>query len=116
MKTKLIITILTTIVAISGLTGFAGDVPADAAIKQKLLGYWRSGRHDYLYKADGIRYMLPRPPCTTTSHWDVKGGVYFEGSEPYDIVTMTKDTFAYRSREADHITFTLKRTTKEATQ
>jgi hypothetical protein len=69
-----------------------------------------------IYKADGIRYMLPRPPCTTTSRWDVKGGVYFEGSEPYDIVTLTKDTFAYRSREADHITFTLKRTTKEATQ
>ena len=116
MKTKLIITTLTTIVAISGLTGFAGDVPADAAIKQKLLGYWRSGRHDYLYEADGVRYMLPRPPCTTTSHWDVKGGVYLEGSKPYEIVTMTKNTFAYRSREADNITFTLKRIAKEATQ
>jgi hypothetical protein len=116
MKTKLIITILITIVAISSLTGFAGDVPADTTIKQKLLGYWRSGRHDYLYKADGIRYMLPRPPCTTTDHWDVKGGVYFEGSEPYDIVTLTKKTFAYRSRGADRITFTLKRITKEATQ
>lgn len=113
MRTKLIIPTLTAIVAISALPGCVGNVPADAATKQKLLGYWRSPRHDYLYKADGVRYMQPRPPCTTTNRWDVKGGVYFEDSEPYDIVSHTDQTFAYRSRDADQITFTLKRITKK---
>jgi hypothetical protein len=30
----------------------------DAAMKKELLGYWKSGRHAYLYKDDGIVYMM----------------------------------------------------------
>ena len=106
MKTKFIITILTTIVAISGLTGFAGDVPADATIKQKLLGYWRNPHHEYLYKSDGIRYMVGGTPKNT---WDVRGGVYFEDSTPYDIVSFSPSTFVLRTRDAAKTIFKLER-------
>jgi hypothetical protein len=43
----------------------------DAAIKKELLGYWKSGRHSYFYKDDGIIYMRGG---TTKSKWDVRDG------------------------------------------
>jgi hypothetical protein len=45
----------------------AGEKLSDAQIKQKLLGYWKSPRHGYLIKSDGIMYMLPRKYATTTN-------------------------------------------------
>jgi hypothetical protein len=46
---------------------------------------------------------------TTTSRWDVRGGVYYEGTKPYDIVSFSPETFVYRSRESSKVTFTIKR-------
>lgn len=106
MKTKLIVMTLTVAVAIGIITTSANDASSDAATKQKLLGYWSSPRHEYLYKQDGIRYMVGG---TTTNHWDVRGGVYYEGFKPYDIVSFSRETFVYRSREPSKPTFTLKR-------
>ena len=97
---------LTVAVAIGSITTLANEASSDAVIKQKLLGYWRSPRHDYLYKRDGIRYMFGG---TTTSPWDVRGGVYYEGFKPYDIVSFSPKTFVYRSREGSKLTFKLER-------
>jgi len=82
------------------------DAPSDSAIKQKLVGYWSSSRHAYLNKPNGISYMVSG---TTTNQWNVKGGIYFLDAKPYDIVSLTDNTFVFRSRENSNLTFTLKR-------
>jgi len=63
---------------------------SDAALKQKVLGYWETGRHAYLFKSDGIRYMVDGVP---TSHWDIRGGLYYEDGKPYKIATLNDKTF-----------------------
>jgi hypothetical protein len=89
----------------------------DAAIKKQLLGYWKSPRHGYLYKANGIQYMLPRPPSTSTSHWDVRNGIYYEmdGGRTYSyrIISLTDKEFRYAPLEGDPHPFTLIRSTAE---
>jgi hypothetical protein len=66
------------------------DSASDAVLKRKLLGYWQSGRHTYLFKSDGIRYMVAGVP---TSHWDIQGAVYYEDGKPYKIVTLNEKMF-----------------------
>ena len=68
--------------------------PSDAATKRKLLGYWKSGRHSYLFKSDGICYMVEG---TTTYHWDIRGGVYYIEAKAYEIVSLNGNEFEYRS-------------------
>jgi hypothetical protein len=70
------------------------DSASDAAMKQKLLGYWHSGRHAYLFKSDGICYMVEG---TTTSHWDIRGGVYYDDGIPCKIVSLNEKEFEFRS-------------------
>jgi hypothetical protein len=91
----------------------AGDKLSDAAIKQKLLGYWKSPRHGYLIKSDGIIYMLPRKYATTTNHWDVKNGVFYWDGIPNEIISLDDKKCVYRSRDRNPMTFTLIRSTKE---
>jgi hypothetical protein len=105
---KRLITTLTLVLSVIYFAS-AGEKMSDAQIKQKLLGYWRSPRHDYEYTSDGIMHMLGG---TTTSRWDVRSGVYYEGGHPYDIVTFTHNKFVYRDRGNDRASYTLKRITK----
>ena len=106
---KLTFGTLTLIVAVSYFAQ-AGEKMSDAEIKRKLLGYWKSPRHGYEYKSDGIIYMLGG---TTTNHWAVRNGVYYEQSDPFDIVMLTTNKFVCRDRGHDHATYTLQRISKE---
>jgi hypothetical protein len=88
----------------------AGEKMSDPEIDQKLLGYWKSPRHGYLIKSDGIMYMLPRKYATTTNRWDVRGGRFYQDGSACEIVTLTDKKFVYRdSRD----TYILTRSTKE---
>jgi hypothetical protein len=83
---------------------------SDAEIKQLLLGHWKSPRHGYEYKSDGYIHMLGG---TTTNRWDVRNGVYYEDSDPFDIVTLTSNKFVCRDPGHDHATYTLQRISEE---
>jgi hypothetical protein len=85
----------------------------DAGIKKQLLGYWQSPRHGYLLKSNGIMYMLPRPGATTTNTWNVRGGYFYQDGEAFKIVALNKYQFMYQQLNADHIVFTLDRSTAE---
>jgi hypothetical protein len=50
---KLTITILSLLLFVTCFAS-ADEKMSDAEIKQKLLGYWKSPRHGYLIKSDGI--------------------------------------------------------------
>lgn len=111
MKPK--VTLLSLLVLIVGaMVAIAGDKPSDAAIKQKLLGYWQSPRHAYLIKSDGIIYMCPRSICTTTNKWEVKAGLFYWDSEPNEIVLLNAKKFVYRSIAKKELTYTLVRTSE----
>jgi hypothetical protein len=69
-----------------------------------------SDSHGYHYTSDGLIHMLGG---TTTNHWDVRKGVYYEESLPFDIVTLTVNKFVCRDRGHDHATYTLQRISKE---
>jgi len=91
--------------------GFASGLkPSDAAIKRKLLGYWDSPRHSYLMKANGIMYMLGG---TTTNHWDVRNGTYYEDGEAYDIVSLNESKFVFRLRKDKRMIFNRERASYE---
>lgn len=106
---KLTITTLSLLLSVTCLVS-AGERMSDAEIKQKLLGYWKSPRHEYLIKSDGIMYMLPRKYATTTNRWDVKGGRFYQDGDACEIVTLTDKQFAYRDSRGTYI---LIRSTKE---
>jgi opacity protein-like surface antigen len=87
----------------------------DATMKKELVGYWKSGRHAYWYKEDGIIYMMGG---TNKSRWDIRNGKFYGGSvgTPIDysnggekILALTKTTFT--TEESDGPS-TLKRITK----
>jgi hypothetical protein len=83
----------------------------DASIKKQLLGYWRSPRHGYLLKSNGIMYMLPRPGTTTTNTWDVRNGFFYQDGEALKIVALNRFQFMYQQTSGDQIVFTLDRAT-----
>ena len=91
MKTKLIRSaIVLTLMCTLTATAMADS----AALERKLLGYWQSGRHAYLFKSDGICYMVEG---TTTYHWDIRGGMYYMDATPYKIVSLNGKEFEYCS-------------------
>jgi hypothetical protein len=92
---------------------FAGEKLSDAATREKLLGYWQSPRHAYLFKADGVVYMCPRSICTTTNKWDVKNGRFYWDGEANEILLLTNKKFSYRAVGKSGPTFTLDRTTEK---
>jgi hypothetical protein len=73
---------------------------SDAQIKAKLVGYWLSPRHAYLMQANGLKRMCPTTGpyrAVTVNHWNVRNGLYYEDTEPYRIVKLTKTEFDYAS-------------------
>lgn len=85
--------------------------PPDSEIKAKLLGYWRSPRHDYLLKSDGTMYICPTREGSKDK-WDVKAGQFYQDGEPFKIVTFNDLEFAYQDLRDDQVIFTLLRTTE----
>jgi hypothetical protein len=94
MKTKLIRPAMVLTLICTLTTAATADSASDAALKRKLLGYWKSGRHSYLFKSDGICYMVEG---TTTYHWDIRGGMYYMDATPYKIVSLNGKEFEYCS-------------------
>lgn len=88
----------------------AGEKLSDAALKQKLLGYWQGPRYVFLYKSDGFCYPIGR--MGQKAHWAIKGGVYYEEGLPWDILTLTNKKFVYRFRGGETVSRT-KMTDKE---
>jgi hypothetical protein len=86
----------------------------DATMKKELLGYWKSGRHAYLYKDDGVIYMMGG---STKSRWDIRNGKFYESSDlnPIDyssgekILALNKTVFTVQDTDGP---YTLKRITK----
>jgi hypothetical protein len=89
-----------------------GDKPADAAIKQQLLGYWKSPRQVYHIVADGKMYVGSRKDVTT-ERWNVKNGKFYWWNVPYKIVTLTDKEFVFREIDGQGEPFMLIRSTKE---
>jgi len=90
MQTKLIRSAMVLTLICTLTTGAAADTASDAALRRKVLGYWKTGRHAYLFKSDGIRYMVGGTP---TRHWDIRGGVYYEDGKPYKISKLNEKEF-----------------------
>ena len=109
---KLIFTTIILILAVPYL-GQAGEKMSDAQIKQKLIGYWSSGRHDYYIAPDGIMYMCPRDIATTTYHWNVKDGKFYWSNSRFAIVTLTDKKVVCREIGGQGNTLNLVRRTKE---
>lgn len=89
-----------------------GDKPSDSAIKQKLLGYWKSSQQVYHIAAAGKMYV-DRGQDRTTERWNVKNGKFCWGNVPYTIVTLTDNDFVFREIGGGKYTFVLIRSTKE---
>jgi hypothetical protein len=85
----------------------------DAEIQKRLLGFWRSPRHEYEFKPNGKIYMCPVSPSTTTGEWTVKDGLFFWDREAYTIVTLTDKKFVYKLRndKSGNVSFILNRIT-----
>ena len=88
-----------------------GDKPSDLAIKQKLLGYWKSSQQVYHIVADGKMYV-DRGQDQTTERWNVKNGKFYWGNVPCTIVTLTDNNFVFREIGSEY-TFALIKTSKE---
>ena len=106
---KVTVTVLSLLLSMTSFV-MAGEKMSDPEIKQKLLGYWKSPRHGYLIKSDGIMYMLPHKDATTTNRWDVRNGKFYQDGGPYEILSLTDKKFVYRVGSS---TATLIRSTKE---
>jgi hypothetical protein len=89
-----------------------GDKPADSAIKQKVLGYWKFPKAVCYIAAGGKMYVGPRKYATTTFQWSIKDGKFYWDNLPHTIVTLTDKKFVYREI-GGHGTATLIRGTKE---
>jgi hypothetical protein len=72
----------------------------DATMKKELVGYWKSKRHAWWYKDNGIVYMLGGGD---KSRWDIRNGAFYAGS-PIDysdsgakILVLNKTTFTIQA-------------------
>src|SRR5207302_1286167 len=73
-----------------------GDKPADLAIKQKLLGYWKFPKALCYIAADGKMWVGPRKNEMEADRWNVKNGNFYWGNVAYTIVTLTDNKFVFR--------------------
>jgi len=89
------------------------DKPADWAIKQKLVGYWKSPQQAYRIVADGKMYVGVRKDDIEASSWNVRNGKFYWDNVTYAIVTLTDNKFVFREIEGQGEPFTLIRTTRE---
>ena len=85
-------------------------LPQDATLIKKLLGYWSSPRHEYLFKNDGISYMVGG---TTKNKWKIEKGRYLQDGQTYEIVLLTDEKFIFRDLKNPSIQFTLARLSNE---
>ncbi len=88
-----------------------GDKPSDLALKQKLLGYWKSPHQLYHIAADGKMYV-GRGEDLTTERWNVRNGKFYWWNVPYKIVILTEKEFVFREMDGQGEPFTLVRSTK----
>jgi hypothetical protein len=89
----------------------------DAALKQKLLGYWKSKQHVYSYTDDGWVHVVNGK---AKNQWDIVGNIYHDHETnghdyTYDILTLTDKKFVYRSRTIP-VTYTLTRVSPDEVQ
>jgi tetratricopeptide (TPR) repeat protein len=89
------------------------DKPADSAIKQRLVGYWKFPKAVCYIAGDGKMYVGPRKNETETSHWNVKDGKFYWDNVSYTIVSLTDNKFVFREIGSQGGTLTLIRSTKE---
>lgn len=68
----------------------------------RLVGKWRSPRHDYLYRDDGTWTMLPAEEDSTHGSWRIEGNQYFDTAamkptetSQYTIILITKTNFVF---------------------
>lgn len=47
----------------------------DKALASQMTGKWTTGRHDYIYRADGTWQMLPLTQGGTSGKWRIKDAV-----------------------------------------
>jgi hypothetical protein len=102
-------------IAIGLLFVFPGRLNAqdDAAIRKKLIGYWRSPRHEYEYRADGRVFMDPNPPTDSIGNWKVEKGLFHLDNDTYVIVSLTDKRFVYKTvGDKDSRGYVMKRITK----
>ena len=52
--------------------------PDTATYTRRIVGKWRSPRHDYLYRADGTLTMLPVEPDSHWEDWRIDGNKLFQ--------------------------------------
>jgi tetratricopeptide (TPR) repeat protein len=90
-----------------------GDKPADLAIKQKLVGYWKFPKAVCYITADGKMYVGPRKNEMEKSRWDVRNGNFYWENVPYTIVSLADNKFVFREIGGQGETFMLNRSTKE---
>jgi len=90
-----------------------GDKPADLAIKQKLLGYWKFPKALCYIAADGKMWVGPRKNEMEADRWNVKNGNFYWGNVAYTIVTLTDNKFVFREIGGQREPMTLIRSTKE---
>jgi hypothetical protein len=69
--------------------------PHSAGLSERLVGEWRSPRHDYAYRRDGTWSMLPEEPDTTHGTWRIKGSQFFEGTSQYTIILLSDHDFVF---------------------
>jgi hypothetical protein len=73
-------------------------VPADStSLSKRMIGQWRSPRHDYEYRRNGTWTMLPVEPDTTKGTWRIKDNHVVEtnvlGTFQYTILLLTAKDF-----------------------
>ena len=72
--------------------------PSDAAaLSRRMVGKWRSPRHDYIYRRNGTWSMLPVEPDTTNGTWHFEGNVQVEtnilGTYRYTTLLLTDEDY-----------------------
>lgn len=51
----------------------------DKELASLMTGKWTTGRHDYIYRADGTWQMLPLSQGGTSGKWQIKDAVLVQG-------------------------------------
>jgi hypothetical protein len=85
----------------------------DAAIKKRLLGYWKGSRDKYLINDGGMMYVSPISPIPAPDRWDIRDGLWHDNGEPFKIISLTESQFVIQDVFHDQSTYTMTRITAE---
>ena len=76
--------------------------PATATYVRRIVGKWRSPRHDYLYRANGTFTILPVEPDSRWDRWRIDGNRLFQAfsDQPdkfheYTIILLTDEWLVF---------------------